>query len=319
MDPIIVFTFLFTLSLVTKVNSSPAKFCHPGYEVGEDNKCRACQPGYYSKNGTRCKPCTKCHKGQTETHKCEPSRNTLCLCGKGLYERDGICKECTDCPAGMFQKRDCGHNLNRLCESCPQGHYTNHTNTKKCIPKVHTTPITPKEYHYHTYDWKLIISLVALVSILCIILAIIVYYVFHRKRRQRNRVITNHANNNHQFEEEIPLNFEIPDHEERHQLMENIPYSVFEDLAMKLNPEEPNNWRKLASHLGFSLERIRNIALTPNQATQELLNEWVINPNSTAFVLHNILTFMNRPDAAAILEPHLYREDMFKEEMNSTV
>ena len=95
--------------------------------------------------------------------------------------------------------------------------------------------------------------------------------------------------------------------------MENIPYSVFEDLASKLNPEEPNNWRKLASHLGFSHERIRNIELTPNQATQELLSEWVIRPNSTAFVIYNMLTFMNRPDAAAILEPHLYKEK------NSTV
>jgi len=97
--------------------------------------------------------------------------------------------------------------------------------------------------------------------------------------------------------------------DDNHQLMENLPYSVHEDLASKLNPEGSNNWRRLAAHLNFTNERVRNIALQPQFATQELLNEWMIYPNSTAYILHDILVnYMGRPDAAAIIHPFLFKQ-----------
>ena len=95
--------------------------------------------------------------------------------------------------------------------------------------------------------------------------------------------------------------------------MENVPYAVYEDLSLKLNPEEMNNWRKLASYLKVSNDKIRNFALQPHLATQKLLDEWVIQPNATAYNLHTVLTQMGRLDAAAILEPYLYKH------FNSTV
>lgn len=101
--------------------------------------------------------------------------------------------------------------------------------------------------------------------------------------------------------------------DENHVHMENVPYAVYEDLSLKLNPEEMNNWRKLASYLKVSNDKIRNFALQPHLATQKLLDEWVIQPNATAYNLHTVLTQMGRLDAAAILEPYLYKH------FNSTV
>lgn len=97
--------------------------------------------------------------------------------------------------------------------------------------------------------------------------------------------------------------------------MDDVPYSVHEELSLKLNPEEMNNWRKLASHLKVSNDKIRNFALQPHFATQKLLDEWVTQPNATAYNLHTVLTQMGRLDAAVILEPYLYKNMNF----NSTV
>ena len=97
--------------------------------------------------------------------------------------------------------------------------------------------------------------------------------------------------------------------------MEDVPYHVYESLALKLNPEEMNNWRNLGSYLKVSNEKIKNLALLPNLATQKLLDEWMTQPNATAYNLYMVLSAMGRLDAADLLEPYLYKS----KDLNSTV
>lgn len=301
------------LFLLSQVCGMPTRtstsLCLPGTEFDTiEGKCKVCPDGYYSTNGLKCLKCATCHKGQEMSFPCEKTRNTRCLCPPGKYEKDGICKECTNCPAGLFQKRDCGHNLNRQCEECPKGYSTHLTNSKKCLPNKHkkNPPATMNEYHiYNNDDWKVVFSVVAIIISL-IAVAVICYCIRRRKRR-------NNQNNTPKEEEESTarLIYHFPEEvPAEHVLYTDVPYNVIEELAKKLNPNEPsNNWRTLASHLGFSTNQINNIALHPQDATQDMLLEWSCGGNASVYILHDILLkYMNRKDAADILEPFILKE-----------
>ena len=54
----------------------------------------------------------------------------------------------------------------------------------------------------------------------------------------------------------------------------DLPGHIFIELGRLLNPKSFNNWAKLAGLLGFTSTHVQNFGLEPEEATQNLLNEW---------------------------------------------
>lgn len=98
----------------------------------------------------------------------------------------------------------------------------------------------------------------------------------------------------------------VPNHKQMFEtgmMLRNVSHDVIEELAKYLNPVNPsNNWKKVASMLGFSWNLISNLDLKPTTATQELLERWGTKREATVYKLYMILKEIDRDDAAEVLE-----------------
>ena len=86
------------------------------------------------------------------------------------------------------------------------------------------------------------------------------------------------------------------------QTMTNAP-KWSRDLTKLMNPKCDNDWRLLASRLGYTNDDIRGWA-TQHDPCMALLSEWYATHKTSeaSFGVLNALTEMNRMDGAAIVE-----------------
>ena len=85
-------------------------------------------------------------------------------------------------------------------------------------------------------------------------------------------------------------------------LVRDLPGHIFKELGRLLNPKSFNNWAKLAGLLGFTSTHVQNFGLEPEEATQNLLNEWGQQEGSTVDVLIDIFKEMKRDDCLQVLK-----------------
>lgn len=74
------------------------------------------------------------------------------------------------------------------------------------------------------------------------------------------------------------------------------------DLGRLLNPKSSNNWVKLAGHLEFTTNDVKNLELFPDEATQSTLEQWGQRDGSTVDVLISVLKKMKRDDCVQVLK-----------------
>ncbi|KAJ7390627.1 Death domain [Desmophyllum pertusum] len=72
-------------------------------------------------------------------------------------------------------------------------------------------------------------------------------------------------------------------------LIRDLPAGVYLDLGRLLNPKSSNNWVKLAGHLEFTTNDVKNLELFPDEATQSTLEQWGQRDGSTVDVLISVL------------------------------
>ena len=77
---------------------------------------------------------------------------------------------------------------------------------------------------------------------------------------------------------------------------------MFIELGRLLNPKSSKNWVTLAGHLGFTENEVKNIELSPEEATQKTLEEWGQQDGSTVDVLLSVLKKMKRDDCVQVLK-----------------
>lgn len=73
-------------------------------------------------------------------------------------------------------------------------------------------------------------------------------------------------------------------------------------MGVLLNPKSSKNWITLAGHLEFTNNEVKNFGLTPDEATQNMLEEWGQRDSSTVDVLINMLKKMKRDDCVHVLK-----------------
>jgi len=92
-------------------------------------------------------------------------------------------------------------------------------------------------------------------------------------------------------------------------LIDISPEIIFK-LSRLLNPESINNWRRVASELGYSQVDINNFGINKDCAFQTLMQNWATLKGSTVFKLYNIFLNMKRDDCATVLEDVLLAENV---------
>lgn len=290
------------LCVMTLVNS-----CLPGQEE-LNGTCQKCNVNYFSKDGVKCVRCTDCFAGQRLLHDCAEDRDRYCVCQGGTYLRKSMCRKCTVCHPGYYVTHECGYNKDRTCKICPQGLTTNGTNDKTCIVYQPTKEPSPdKEPKKITINSVIIGTSASSIFFILIIFVCICFC--YRRKRARNARRRRAALPTEEHMEEGDIELRLLPHDENennHRKVRDLPANIFEDLGMKLNPVRINNWVQLAGFLGFDHDTIGILKLKPITATQDLLSDYSVRPDSTVFRLYNALINIQRSDAAALVEPFIY-------------
>ncbi|XP_072522221.1 tumor necrosis factor receptor superfamily member 1B [Salminus brasiliensis] len=126
--------------------------CKPGFRLltectaSKDTVCEECQKGMYSDtmnfypNCFRCNVCDE-NKKMVYTRTCTSISNSDCACRPGWFcflqlgsQPCSQCKKHLTCPPGKGAKSPGTHKTNIKCIGCPEGTFSNETNSEPCRP-----------------------------------------------------------------------------------------------------------------------------------------------------------------------------------------
>lgn len=276
-----------------------------------DTKCEPCPKGTFSDLESFEKKCIKCTK-------CEPA-GIMIVKEECNASRDTICER-TNVTLHLITSSQ------SFASATLQQVYSSVTSNPHQI-----TVKTSSQYKY-------IIAIVSVGFIICVFVAAFLCFVLKRRRSGGTCADTSHTQEVCEREYHFPVpataGSETPaqlrssqglrgrrNHHSRNSihrkesespqdenngknkmLVRDLPGHIFIELGRLLNPKSFNNWAKLAGLLGFTSTHVQNFGLEPEEATQNLLNEWGQQEGSTVDVLIDIFKEMKRDDCLQVLK-----------------
>ncbi|XP_049567630.1 tumor necrosis factor receptor superfamily member 10B isoform X1 [Orcinus orca] len=169
-------------------HSLSEKLCLPGFHMEEaSGDCAPCTDKVdytnYSNTLSSCLLCKTCKSGEEEKSPCTSTKDTECQCKPGTFRREDapeFCYKCrTRCPDGMVVSTPCSPFSDLTCVDRKSGTQASGEalvpgETVTMRPRLPTTPSSSSDTS------QLVITVVAVITPVCLLLLVPIAYVFWR-------------------------------------------------------------------------------------------------------------------------------------------